>query len=210
MGLVVWGRASSVNFQKVLWALAELDLPFERRDAGGRYGVTDTAAFGAMNPMRRVPVIEEDGFVLWESHAILRHLGGVAGRLVPQDARGHAVMDQWMEFGSTTLQPPFIAVFWQLVRTRAAERDARALDKARREMEAALGIVDGRLAGSRFLAGDHLSMADIAVGALLHRIRDLGLMPGGLDHLGRWADGLAARPGYREHVAVSYEELRVV
>jgi glutathione S-transferase len=209
MVLRIWGRASSVNVQKVLWALAELELPFERLDAGGKYGVTGTDAFGAMNPMRRVPVLEEDGFVLWESHAILRHLGRVTRRLVPADAKARAIMDQWMEFGATTLQPPFITAFWQRVRTRPVERDEAALGKASAELEAALQVLDGRLGNSRFVADEDFSLADIALGSPMHRIRNLDLMPESLGNLRRWAEALAARPGYQRHVAVSYEELRV-
>ena len=115
---ILWGRASSSNVQKVMWALAETGQPHERRDAGGRYGVTDTDAFAAMYPLRRVPVWQEAGLTLWESHAILRHLGGgPAAALWPDDPAERAVADQWMEFTSTTLAPPFVGAFWQVVRT---------------------------------------------------------------------------------------------
>ncbi len=212
MTIRLWGRASSVNVQKILWALDEAGLAFERIDAGGRYGVTDSDAFGAMNPARRVPVLEEDGFVLWESHAILRYLGrhpAARQGLTPASQQASAIMDQWMEFTTSTLQPPFIAAFWQLVRTRPAERSADVLAKASAEFAAALRILDGRLAREEFLAGDAFSLADIAAGSLMHRARDCGLVPDDLANLLRWADALAVRAAYGRHVAVSYEELRV-
>ena len=70
----LWGRVSSVNVQKVLWTLAELGLKYPRIDAGFTYGKTDTPEFAALNPNRRVPVWQEEGLTLWESHAIVRHL----------------------------------------------------------------------------------------------------------------------------------------
>ncbi len=212
MTIRLWGRASSVNVQKILWALDEAGLAFERIDAGGKYGVTDSDAFRAMNPARRVPVLEEDGFVLWESHAILSYLGrhpAARQELTPPPLQTSAVIDQWMEFTTSTLQPPFIAAFWQLVRMRPAERSAEVLAKASAELAAALRILDGRLADREFLAGDAFGLADIAAGSLMHRARDCGLVPDDLANVRRWADALVARPAYGRHVAVSYDELRV-
>ena len=65
MHRVVWGRATSSNVMKVVWLLEELGQPYERRDAGGAFGRTDTAAYRAMNPTGLVPTLQEDGFSLW-------------------------------------------------------------------------------------------------------------------------------------------------
>ncbi|MGH7077247.1 MAG: glutathione S-transferase N-terminal domain-containing protein, partial [Acetobacteraceae bacterium] len=71
----IWGRANSSNVMKVVWLLEELGLPYERVDVGGSFGKTDTAEYRAMNPNGLVPTLQEDdGFVLWESNAILRYL----------------------------------------------------------------------------------------------------------------------------------------
>ena len=68
--LKIWGRRDSFNLQKVMWCVAELGIAYERIDAGGVHGVTDTPEYLALNPNGRVPTIEDDGFVLWESNAI--------------------------------------------------------------------------------------------------------------------------------------------
>ncbi|WP_052958571.1 glutathione S-transferase N-terminal domain-containing protein [Aquamicrobium sp. LC103] len=209
----IWGRASSVNVQKVLWALDELAISYERVDAGGKYGVVDMDVFARMNPMRRVPVLEEDGFVLWESHAILRYLGSspsASQTLVPDDAKARAIMDQWMEFTTSTLQPAFIGVFWQLVRTPEAQRSAETVARTRAEYEAGLAILEKKLSESAFLAGDTFGMADIAAGSLMHRTLDLGLLPSSMRAVKRWAETLAGREGYARHIATSYEELRAL
>src|ERR1700683_3250665 len=77
--LKVWGRRSSFNVQKVMWLVDELELPHEHIDAGGKFGGLDAPDFLAMNPHGKVPVIDDDGIVVWESHAILRFLAARYG-----------------------------------------------------------------------------------------------------------------------------------
>ncbi|MEM8704087.1 MAG: glutathione S-transferase N-terminal domain-containing protein, partial [Pseudomonadota bacterium] len=72
--LKVWGRRNSSNVQKVMWLIGELGLAHEHIPAGGSFGLTDTPEFLAMNPHGRVPVIDDNGTVIWESQAILRYL----------------------------------------------------------------------------------------------------------------------------------------
>ena len=201
----LWGRASSVNVQKVMWALAELDLPHERIDAGGRYGRTDSAAFARLNPNRRVPVWEEDGLVLWESHAILRHLANRhgAGTLALT-----ATADQWMEFTSTTLQPPFLGVFWQAVRLPGPDRSAEALARHLQALDAALDIVEARLGAAGWLDGDAFSAADIAAGSLMYRYFDIDIPRPSRPALTAWYGRLASRTAYAATVMTSYDELR--
>lgn len=200
---VLWGRASSVNVQKVMWALAELDVAHTRKDAGGRYGQTDTDAFARMNPLRRVPVWQENGLTLWESHAIIRHL-----------ARHHAglecgpVADQWMEYTSTTLQPPFIGLFWQKVRFAAKDRSEALIQQHLTRLEEALLPLAAHLDENKWIGGQKLSIADIAAGALMFRYFDLDVPRADLPAISRWYRDLAARPCYRETVMTSYDELR--
>src|SRR3970282_1457555 len=87
--LRIWGRTNSVNVKKALWCAEELGLKYERIDAGMQFGVVDTPEYRRMNPMGRVPTIDDDGFVLWESHTIVRFLCAKhsAGNLWPTDLR---------------------------------------------------------------------------------------------------------------------------
>lgn len=200
--MILWGRASSVNVQKVLWALEDCALPYEHKIVGGIFGGNDDPKFAALTPVRRVPVLQDGNITLWESHAILRYLA--RGQISP-------MTDMWMEFGSTTLQPPFIGLFWQQVRMRKAEQDKALLKKHIKELHEGLGILETGLAGGRtFLAGDDFSMADIAIGSLFHRIMDLH--PAILDtfpKVGEWHANIATRAGYRKWVGTPFDELRV-
>src|SRR5262245_50616582 len=130
--LKVWGRTNSSNVQKVMWAVGELRLTHERIDVGGEYGALDTDAYGKINPNRRIPTIDDDGFVLWESNVIVRYLAAKhgAGTLWPEALTERAVADQWMDWQQTTLAPDMRTVFWGLVRTPPERRDATLIEAA--------------------------------------------------------------------------------
>ncbi len=128
--LKVWGRRSSFNVQKVMWLVGELGLAHEHIPAGGSFGGTDTPEFLMMNPHGRVPVIDEDGTVIWESHAILRYLAARQGqgRFWSDDAGEQSQADRWMDWSQTALQPDFLmGVFWGFYRTPEPQRNWPAI-----------------------------------------------------------------------------------
>jgi glutathione S-transferase len=128
--LKIWGRKNSINVQKVMWAVGELGIAHERVDAGGPFRGLDTEAFGAMNPNRRVPTIDDDGVVVWESNAIVRYLAAKhgAGSLWPVDPGERARSDMWMEWTTADLQPAFVGgVFWAFYRTPEPQRNCPAI-----------------------------------------------------------------------------------
>src|SRR6266403_1710213 len=132
--LKIWGRTNSVNVKKALWAAEELGLKYERIDAGMQFGVNNTPEYRRMNPTGLVPTIEDDGFVLWESHSIVRYLAAKhgAGTLWPNDLRVRADAERWMDW-AFTFQAAFRTVFWGLVRTPAEKRDMNAIEEARKK-----------------------------------------------------------------------------
>ncbi|HUP98613.1 MAG TPA: glutathione S-transferase [Usitatibacter sp.] len=197
--LRIWGRLSSVNVQKVVWCADELGLPYERLDAGGKFGGNDTPEYLAMNPNGLVPVIEEDGFVLYESNAIVRYLAARSpSGLFPSELRQRAGVDRWMEWQSTNYTPAMGPAFWQLVRTPAAQRDAAAVDASRAKSEKLTGVLDAHLAASRYLMGDAFTAADIVVGCAAHRWLNLPMERESRPHVERWYTELKARPSSRQ------------
>ena len=201
--MILWGRASSVNVQKVLWALDEVRQPYDHKIVGGKYGGLDDPAFGTMAPLRRVPVLQDDDVTIWESHAILRYL---------DQSRISPIADMWMEFGSTTLQPPFIGLFWQRVRMTPEQQDAQVLAGHLKDLDTGLAALNAGLSDGRpFVAGDDYSMADVAIGSLFYRITDL--YPDILSnhsHVAKWHKSIATRAGFRQWIATSYDELKVL
>jgi glutathione S-transferase len=200
--LKIWGRTNSVNVKKALWALEELGLKYERVDAGMQYGVVQTAEYRKMNPNSLVPTIEDDGFVLWESHAIVRYLAARhgAGTLWPSDLRVRADADRWMDW-TFTFQASFRTVFWGLVRTPAEKRDMNAIEEARKKCAELLAIPDAALQGRQYLAGN-FSMGDIPLGCHVHLWMRLPIERATLPNLKAWFDRLCGRPAFRKIVDI--------
>lgn len=211
--LTVWGRRSSSNVQALMWGVGELGLPYERRDAGFRYGVVDTPEFLAMNPMGLVPVIRDgDGPPLFETGACLRYLAaryGDGGPFWPADPAARATVDQWAEWAKINVTASFsLPIFWQLVRTPAKDRDEAVIARGLKALDRCLDVAEARLARHAHLVGDAFTLADIQFGHLLYRYHDVPIARRERPALAAYYDRLTARPAYREHVMVSYEELR--
>jgi len=205
--LKIWGRTTSSNVQKVMWAVGELGIAHERVDVGRQYGGLDTVEYGAMNPNRRIPTIQDGSLVLWESNVIVRYLSAKFGEgtLWPRDPGVRGVADQWMDWQQTTLSPDMRTIFWGLVRTAPKERDPVAIGAAVESVKEVWARLDADLAGRRFVAGDGLTMGDIPVGVLCHRYYALGVDRAPLAHLDAWYERLKERAAFREHVMIPLE-----
>ena len=209
--LKIWGRKNSINVQKVMWVVGELGIAHERVDAGGSFGGLNEPAFVAMNPMKRVPVIDDGGTIIWESHAIIRYLCAQygKGRLWSEDAVQRSASDIWMEWTQTSLQPRFInGVFWAFYRTPEEQRDWPAIRQNIQITADLLRILDRHLAGRSFVGGDALTIGDIPPGAQLYRYFQLEIERPSMPNVEAWYERLCSRPAYREHVMVPFDELR--
>ena len=203
--LKIWGRNTSSNVQKVIWALAELKVPFDRIDVGGAFGKTTEAAYLAMNPNSLVPTLEEeDGFTLWESNSIIRYLAAKhANRtLEPADLKARANSQKWMDWQLSVLGPAITPVFWGLIRTPPEKRDADAIAAGKEKTIAAAKIMDAQLGKTQFLAGSEFSYGDIPVGIMIHRYMQLIPERPATPHLDRWYAAISSRPAFKEQVAV--------
>jgi glutathione S-transferase len=210
MSIRIWGRKTSANVQKVMWAVAELGLAHERIDAGMQFGRHDELR--RMNPNALVPVLEDGPFSLWESSAIVRYLAGKHGRgsLMPTDAEAAAQADQWMEFSQTTLYPDIIStLFWGLIRSAKADRNEAAIATAASRVGEKLAILDRHLQGRAYIMGDTLTMADIPAGTLMYRYFTLPIARPALPNVEAWYKRLQSRPAYAEHVMIDYASLKV-
>lgn len=208
--IIVWGRRSAFNVQKVLWMLGELAIEFDHRDAGGSAGGLDRPEFLAMNPHGRVPVIADGQVIVWESHSILRYLAATygSGSLWSESPALRSAADRWMDWSLATLQPDFMKLFWGAFRTPESERDQAAIRAALSACDRHFRMLDAQLESQPFLAGSELTMADLPAGTSLYRYFEMGIDVPRPPHVCAWYSRLAARPAYREHVMVPFEELR--
>jgi len=198
----IWGRANSVNVKKALWCLEELGLPYERIDAGMQYGVVNTPEYRRMNPNGVVPTLEEDGFILWESHSIVRYLAAKYGKgvLWPADERARALANQWMDW-AFTFQGAVRDAFWHLIRTPPEKRDAQAIEKARVKSGELAAILDAALADRLYLAGA-FSMGEIPIGCEVQRWIRLPMERAKRPNLEAWFERLCARPAFKKIVDI--------
>ena len=194
--LKIWGRLSSVNVQKVMWAVRELALPHERIEAGGQFGVIDTPEYLRMNPNGQVPVIDDGGFVLWESNAIVRYLSSryAEGTLWPADPCARADADRWMDWQATEWQGAMGPAFLGLIRTPEDKRDNAAIEKSVRRSNARALILEQALQDREFIAGRHLTMGDVALVCSAHRWLGLPIERPDTPALSAWYRRVMMRP----------------
>jgi glutathione S-transferase len=200
--LKIWGRANSINVQKVLWCCGELGLEYERIDAGNEFKVNKTTEYRALNPNGLVPTIEDGHVKLWESNVIVRYLAHKKGngRLCPADIGTRFDAERWMDWQATTFWPVLRPLFIELIRTPPAKRDAEIISKGKNLSLAAARILNDRLADRTFLAGDLFSMGDIPAAATVHRWYALDIEHPELRNLQRWYDRMTQRKPFRDAV----------
>ena len=203
--LKIWGRLTSVNVQKVVWCADELGLAYTRIDAGRDFGLLKTPEYLAKNPNGLVPVIEDEGFVLWESNAIVRYLASQYGEggLWPADRKIRADADRWMDWQATSFNPAIGPAFWQLIRTPPGQRDPLAIETARDSGEKKLALLDAHLAACDFVAGSSFTMGDIPLGCSVDRWYKLPLVRQSHPHVERWYAALCRRGGARQVVELA-------
>jgi glutathione S-transferase len=200
----IWGRNTSSNVQKTMFAVGELKLAFERIDVGGAFGKNREAPYLAMNPNGLVPTLEEeDGFLLWESNSIIRYLASKhgTGTLMPADPRTAARASQWMDWQLTVFGPALTPVFWNLIRTPPDARDHKAIADGRVKSTATVKMLDEHFAKTAHAAGETFSMGDIPIAIMAYRYRTLVPERPAFPNFERWYAAIAARPAFREHVS---------
>jgi glutathione S-transferase len=194
--LKIWGRITSINVRKVVFAAQELGLAFERIDAGQAFGIVNTPAYLAQNPNGLVPLVEDDQVVLWESNVIVRYLCArhAPDGLYPLALPARFDAERWMDWQQTTLNPAGRTAFMQWIRTPAERRDAQAIAASVTATEALMALLDEHLARRPFMAGDRLTMADLPIACEVHRWIGLPRPRTERPHLDRWYAGMLARP----------------
>ena len=197
--LRLWGRLSSLNVRKVVLAAQLLDIPFERIDAGMAFGIVQTPEYKAQNPNALVPLMDDEGFTLWESNVIVRYLGAKhgPGTFYPEDLRERFDAERWMDWQQTTLNPAGRDAFVQLIRVPAERRDAALVRASVDATEPLLALLDAHLARQPFMAGGRLTMADVPIACEMHRWWGLPLEHAGHPHLARWYAHLRGLPAAR-------------
>jgi glutathione S-transferase len=200
----IWGRNTSSNVQKAMWAVGELGLEHNRIDVGGAFGKNREPAYLAMNPNGLVPTLEEDdGFLLWESNSVVRYLAGKYDKtnvLEPKDPKQRALASQWMDWQLSVVGPAITPAFWGLIRTAPEKRDAVAIKSSQDKTVDAMKMLDARLAKTAYVAGPAFSYGDIPVGIMCYRYVQLVPARPATPNLDRWYGLISKRKAFYDHV----------
>jgi glutathione S-transferase len=197
--LRVWGHPRSINVQKVLWALDELGLDYERIDAGGTFGRVKDADYLTLNPNGLIPTLEDGSAVLWESNAIVRYLYTKYGThpALPSDLGVRGRADGWTDWYATTFWANVRPLLVQLVRTPADQREAQLIDSSLRAASAAAEVLERELGKRPYLAGDHFTFGDIPVASASQRWFNLPVQRAKLPAFEAWYARVKERPGFK-------------
>jgi glutathione S-transferase len=196
-GLRIYGIARTRAF-RALWMAMELGIdyehiPMEIGDAGAR-----TPEFLAVNPNGRLPAIDDDGFVLWESLAITLYLAKKHsfGQLYPASPEGEAKTWQWSLWALNEVDRGVNIWSLHAIRLPAEDRDPQKLAEALKVIDRPFKVLDDALADQPYLVGDAFTVADLNVAAVISRAIDMDLSA--TPHLRDWVKRCLERPAARE------------
>jgi glutathione S-transferase len=169
--LAILGRITSINVRKVTWTADLIGLSYRTEVWGLPHRDPREAEFLKLNPNAQVPVILDGGFVLWESGAIMRYLGRKhRSGLWPADMRERALVDQWLTWQGTELNPPWGYAVQALLRKNPAYTDRARIEDSIARWSTAMTILEAQLRQTGgFVANGRLSLADIALALSSHR-----------------------------------------
>jgi glutathione S-transferase len=161
--------------------------------------MVDTPDYKALNPNSRVPTLEDDGFVLWESNVIVRYLCAkhAQGTLWPADLSARADADRWMDWQQTTFNPSMNPIFITLVRKHGS-RDEKTIEKLRLASDENAAMLEARLTQRPFISGEAFGAADIVLAPPLHRWLNLPVAREARPALELWYERLMRRPAARK------------
>ena len=202
----IWGGKTVANVQKVLWCLAELGVEFELSGPSGTFAADSDGRYIASKARGSVPVMDEDGFVLWEGNAIARYLARkyAPGTLWPADNRKAAEADRWMDYQLSTVREHIHPIL-------RADLSRSEIEHHGQQLAAAFDPVEAALRGRRYLLGDAFTVADIPLAINAYRWFLLDVERPAVPHMEAWLGALGARPAFRKTIippAATKVELR--
>ncbi|MCP3674583.1 MAG: glutathione S-transferase family protein [Gammaproteobacteria bacterium] len=208
--MLVYGRHTSYNVQKVLWLLDELQVSYKHIELGSNPGDTETDEFGKLNPMRKVPVLVDNENVVWESNTILRYLANMYGsvKLNVENAYQRSLYERWMDWSQTYFEPAFIGVFWGYYRTPTELHNMEEIQKSLNICMNCLGKIDNQLDTQEYLAGNKFSLADICAGVFIFRLTEINLDVSLPKNVERWYKHLQRSKGYPRWVMSDFSSLK--
>lgn len=200
----ILGRTTSINVRKVLWTADELGLAYDHEPSWATpEAPTSAPEFRSLNPNGLVPVLEDDGVILWESNTICRYLAGrSASPLLPLEPAARARVEMWMDWQIAELNPVWRYPVMAYLRDSDAHKDPGAIAAGWRDWNARMAILEDRLHHTgAYVAGADFTLADIVLGLSTHRWRSIPLERPSLPAVESWMARLAQRPAFSAYAS---------
>lgn len=189
---------------RVLWALEELEVPYRVRGMDHPAGETRSEEFRRLNLFRQLPVLEDEGFVLTESGAILLYLAEKTGKLMPTDFHGRALVTRWCFAALTTLEPPLSQIVMIDLLGAADPTGAQRRPELVQWAGLHLTALDDWLRERPYLTGEAFTVADILMTTVLREVRNAGVLEG-FPRVCAYRERCEARPAWRRTLE-AYEQ----
>lgn len=206
----ILGRHTSYNVQKVLWLADELAVDYQHIEIGGRFAGNDTSEFLSLNALGKVPVLVMDQHSITESNTILRFLADkyVPGQWIATEPYEKSRVDRWLDWSLCQMEPAFTGVFWGHYRTPAEDRNWSLIEQGIDNTKHCLTTLSNQLGNADYLLGNIITLADVATGVFLHRLKHIDLEIVFPENIEQWYERLSKRPAYHKWVMSDFSELQ--
>ncbi|MCE9669985.1 glutathione S-transferase family protein [Myxococcus stipitatus] len=189
---------------RVLWTLEELGVPYRVHGVDHPAGELQSEEFRRLNPFTQVPVLEDDGFVLTESAAILLYLAEKTGRLIPADLQGRAQVTRWCFAALNSVEPPLFQILMIDLLGAADPTGEQRRPGLVKYAERVLSALESRLEGRPHLTGEAFTVADILMTTVLREVRNAGVLDG-FPRVAAYRERCEGRPAWRRTLE-AYEQ----
>jgi glutathione S-transferase len=206
-GNIFAGGQGETKDLRAQWALEETGLPYRVHALDHAAGELDGDAYRRISPFRQAPVIEDDGFVVAESAAIVLYLAEKAGKLIPGDVQGRTHVVQWCLAAVSTVAPTLMCL--DMIEIFDAGTAAPKLTAGVRKIaDRWLGDVEQRLEDREWIACADFTVADILMANVLRGIRHTDMLKP-YPRLKAYYERCHARPAWHRTLALYAERLGV-
>ena len=199
--LKIYGSDLSGPANKVRFTANALGLKYEYKFVDLRAGEHQKPEFLKLHPAGKVPVIDDDGFVLFESNAIIKYLAGKNNSpLYPKEFKQHVIVDQWMDFTSHHVGAALSKVLYNRIFApmRGVPVDENSLKEGLAFLDRFLPVVDNQLAKNKYIAGNELTIADISILATLDPLEMIQVNVASFKELSTWRNNLKNQAFYKK------------
>lgn len=198
MARILYDMALSPNGKRARLGLAECGAPYETREINLLAGEQKTDEYKRIHPLSRIPALDDDGVVVWESGAILQYIAEKhpEAQLLPTGLADRAVVYTWLHFAEAQLHALMGAMGFQYLRRAPDKRDETVLARGRKRMPQVLASMEAQLDGKEYFAGD-FSIADCANAPWLEMAPTLEIDLSPFPNVSAWLDRMRARPSWQ-------------